>query len=161
MSDSMNDFRAFFPDGGVTSAPRTTPRSDEEIKAGIARASARGRAAHAKNGNILAIPSFEQSLVRYGDEARHLRKLQAEIDNAFGLAPDWTNKRLVKSWASGLHELWVASRENLDVVVAAGKKLRENGMTIATPRSLTNMARSIAAERASTAATLDAVRVYR
>ena len=103
------------------------------------------------------------ALKRYGDNAPALLELQRRFQVEFGLAPDWSNKRQVKSWVSGLREVWVASGEDHDVVVAAGKYLRKKGLPIATPRSLTKMARSIAAEHATahTAPSARAVREYR
>jgi len=67
----------------------------------------------------------------------------------FGLAPDWSNKRQVKSWVTGLRELWVAAGENNDIAIQAGKRLREQNCTISTPRSLVNTARAIVGERAT------------
>lgn len=121
------------------------PRTEAQIKAENARASVRGMK---KRNNIRALPSFEAALKRYGDGAPALRALQAEIDNAFGLAPDWSSKKQVKSWVTGLKELWTASGEDHGVAVSAGKRLRDSGMTISSPRSLVNTARAIAAERA-------------
>jgi len=114
------------------------------------QASARGHARRAaSNNNIAALPSFEAALQPYGDNAPALRSLQHQIDINFGLMPDWTNKKQVKSWVSGLQEVWIASHEDQDVIIEAGKYLREKAFPIADPRSLTKMARSIAAERAT------------
>lgn len=135
--------------------------SAEERMAATKCASARGWAKRTSSKQPTH-PLFEKALERYGDEAPALRALQEQININFGLAPDWSNKRQVKWWTDGLHEAWVASREDYGVIVAAGKYLREKGLPMASPRSLTKMALSIAAERATAhvAPSARAVREY-
>jgi hypothetical protein len=151
-TNGEKELEAFFGPSRVTSS--APPRKAEQHNRGS------GKEKEWSRGSFRPLPALEDALRRYGDEAPALRALQAQIDINFGLAPDWSSKKAVKSWVTGLKELWVAAGEDITIASAAGNRLRQNGMTISSPRSLTNTARAIAAERATARAAPRATREY-
>ena len=92
----------------------------------------------------------QAQLQRSNGRAHTLRRLGYELENTFGLKPVWSRQKDVRFWFEGMSEcLDVAEEHGYELVLKAAQKLRKDHLNIATPKSLVNTTRALAAEKRS------------
>lgn len=95
---------------------------------------------------------FQRQLQRFGDSGRIVQELGYKLERATNLKPLWSMPKKVKSWSSGLWELYQEAGCNIAVAIEAAKALRaDKKMTPANPYSFVNVARALAADRSQPA----------
>jgi len=92
---------------------------------------------------------IERALVRFGDKAPGMRALLHCLERHFGLEPPWGKAKRLRYWFSSLEELHDAGRGDWNTIEEAGRRLRKNRMTLATPQSLVKTTCAIVAEKRS------------
>lgn len=133
-----------------TPTPRGGPRTTEELMEGTRQASEGWRRRlqeqpHLTWGN--QSDAAQRALAALDGHADDVRWIGQQMEEVLHLAPDWTTPKAIKRWISETFEALKAAQYDRDTVIAAGQKLRHDRCTVAGPWSITNTARSLAAER--------------
>ena len=79
---------------------------------------------------------FKQQLEQFGVHGRRVQELGSELEARFGLRPNWKKPKKVKGWAGGLHYCLEITEDDIAIVLTVARKMRVDGLTIASPWSL-------------------------
>lgn len=92
-------------------------------------------------------PEFQRQLAQYGAAGRKVQQLGADFERITGLHPLWDDKHAVKRWATGLWTTLQEADGDPQTVIEATKQMQESELTIASPWSVREMARALAASK--------------
>jgi len=82
---------------------------------------------------------FQRQLERFGLKGRQVQELGWNLEQKFGMLPDWTVPKEVKSWSNGLGICLRKAKDDMKLIYAVGREMREAGLAMPTPYSMHKM----------------------
>jgi len=104
---------------------------------------------------------FQRQLERFGLKGRQVQELGWNLEQKFGMLPDWEDVKEVQSWSSGLSKIIKKAGGDMRLVYEVGRKMRTDGLAIANPYSMLKMVGAKVAEKRSPSYVPQAVATYR
>ena len=82
---------------------------------------------------------FQRQLQRFGVRGRLVQDLGWNLEQKFGMRPDWDAPKEVKSWSSGLGICLRKANDDLKLIYDVSREMRTEGLAIANPYSMHKM----------------------